>query len=259
MTTDPTGHHHDWQSAAYVDHWIATDATRDEERKGVLRRVAQLIPHDFQASIRVLDVGAGYGALTQQVLDLFPHAEVVLHDYSEAMFAHARRRLAAETRRLSYVISDLHDPSWTQALPGPFEAVVSAIAIHNIGYPERIRAIYRELLPLVKPGGCFLNVEVTASGGPMTAAASRRSRLVERQRRLREETGEERSLESLQEEMTRRRAATDHGVGAGAEEAMEPPTVEEQLRWIREAGFDETDCLWRDGYQALYAAYRHPR
>ena len=149
---------------------------------------------------------------------------------------------------------------------GPFEAVVSAIAIHNIGYPERIQAIYRELLPLVKPGGCFLNVEVTASGGPMTAAASRRSRLVERQRRLREETGEERSLESLQEETARRWAAQDHGHGEGPArgstdpaENIDPPTVEDQLRWLGQAGFDETDCLWRDGYQALYSAYRRPR
>ena len=44
--------------------------------------------------------------------------------------------------------------------------MVSAIAIHNVGYHERIQAIYRELFPLVKPGGCFLNVEVTAPGRP---------------------------------------------------------------------------------------------
>ncbi len=164
---DPHGHH-DWHSREYVDDWISRDATRDEQRKPVLRRVASLIPCPADAAIRVLDVGAGYGALSEQVLERFPSAHLVCHDYSEPMFAHARERLDWASERVSFVTSDLMEVSWTERLDGPFDAVVSAIAIHNVRYPERIRAIYGEIAGLVRPGGAFLNCDLIFGREPAT-------------------------------------------------------------------------------------------
>ena len=265
MASYPEGHH-DWHSQKYVEEWISADAPHEEERKASLRRVVQLIPCDLQAKVRVLDVGAGYGPLTQQVLALFPNAEVVLHDFSEAMFSQARQRLADEQHRVSYVISDLHDPSWPQALPGPFDAVVSSRAIHNVFDPARIRAIYGEILPLVKPGGCFLNYDQVTPASPIAAATYRRFRLLEQQQRIREETGEERSLEELEAESRQRWGGQAHGHAdvrdhphppADAYEASEPATLENQLRWLREAGFDEAECFWKDQRQAAIGGYRH--
>ena len=165
-SSDPHGHH-DWHSHAYVDEWISTDATRDEERQPLLRRVAELIPDPVDAAIRVLDVGAGYGALSQCVLARFQHAQVVCQDFSEPMFAHARERLAGSLERVSFVTSDLMEPNWTSALGDPFDAVVSAIAIHNVRYPERIRAIYGEIAALLAPAGCFFNCDLVF-GEPAT-------------------------------------------------------------------------------------------
>ena len=114
MTTTHAPHpRHDWQSPEYVDHWISTDVTRDEERKPRLRRLATFIPFPFEAPIRVLDIGAGYGALSQQVLEVFPNASVVCHDFSEPMFEHARQRLAWAGPRVSFMKADLREASWT--------------------------------------------------------------------------------------------------------------------------------------------------
>ena len=44
-------------------------------------------------------------------------------------------------------------------MKGPFDAVVSSIAIHNVRSPETIRSIYDEAFSLVKYGGCFLNFD----------------------------------------------------------------------------------------------------
>jgi len=49
--------------------------------------------------------------------------------------------------------------AWSKHLPGPFEAVVSSIAIHNVVNPKTIREIYEECFSLVRPGGCFLNFD----------------------------------------------------------------------------------------------------
>ena len=122
--------------------------------------MVELIPHAVERDLRVLDVGAGYGLLSEQVLACFPRAWLVCQDFSEPMFAHARSRLAAEARRFDFVISDLMHASWTAGLGGPFDAVVSAIAIHNVRHRERIRAIYEEIAGLLTPGGCFLNCDL---------------------------------------------------------------------------------------------------
>ena len=158
-SSDPHGYH-DWHSREYVDSWISRDVTPDEERRPLLERVAELIPHDEAAAIRVLDVGAGYGALSARVLERFSRATLVCQDFSDPMFAHARERLAEHAERVTFAKSDLLHSSWTRNLDGPFDAVVSAIAIHNVRYPERIRAIYGEIAGLVAPSGCCLNCDL---------------------------------------------------------------------------------------------------
>ncbi len=158
-SSDPHGHH-DWHSREYVDRWISTDATRDAQRRPLLQRVASLIPNDPAGRIKVLDVGAGYGSLGAVVLERFPSARLVCQDFSESMFAHARDRLAWAADRVSYAKSDLMQPAWTKDLGAPFDAIVSAIAIHNVRSPERIHAIYEEIAALLSPGGCFINCDL---------------------------------------------------------------------------------------------------
>lgn len=163
-SSDPHGHH-DWHSKEYVDNWISTDATRDEQRKPILRKVAGLIPKATDSSLRILDVGAGYGALSHEVLERFPNAELVCQDFSEPMFAHAKERLASYQDRVSFVQGDLMTSDWTSDLGDPFDAIVSAIAIHNVRFPERIAAIYGEIAGILRPGGCFLNCDLVFGDG----------------------------------------------------------------------------------------------
>jgi hypothetical protein len=62
---------HDWQSRAYVDRWIDEDVTRDDERRPVLRKMMSFAPFRKVDPIRALDVGAGYGVVTEEVLRAF--------------------------------------------------------------------------------------------------------------------------------------------------------------------------------------------
>src|SRR6266516_1439281 len=122
--------------------------------------IADAIPFTRDAAIQILDMGAGYGALTQFLLEQFPNATALCQDGSEEMAKLGRRRMAKWKGRVDYVIADFSKPGWSRAIHGSFDAIVSTIAIHNVRVPGIIKAIYRELFQLLKPGGRFLNLDL---------------------------------------------------------------------------------------------------
>jgi ubiquinone/menaquinone biosynthesis C-methylase UbiE len=163
-TKDFTPFPHDWHSTDYVEKWITRDVARDRERRPLLQQMFSFAPFSCEAELAVLDIGAGYGVVSEEVLQAFPRARITLQDYSQPMLDHARQRLAGQSDRLRYVLCDLIDPSWLQQVGGPFDLAVSAIAIHNLRNPEKIFACYRAIHDLLKPGGCFLNCDRFVEG-----------------------------------------------------------------------------------------------
>ena len=155
---------HDWHSADYVAEWIARDVTRDPERRPLLQQMLSFAPFPREAVLDVLDVGAGYGVVSEEVLQAFPSPRITLQDYSGPMLDRARQRLGAHSDRLRYVLCDLTDPSWPKRVGGPFDLAVSAIALHNLRDPEKIFACYRAIHDLLKPHGCFLNCDRFVDG-----------------------------------------------------------------------------------------------
>jgi ubiquinone/menaquinone biosynthesis C-methylase UbiE len=155
---------HDWHSSDYVSEWITRDVTRDHERRPLLQQMLSFAPLPRGAALEVVDVGAGYGVVSEEVLQAFPAARITLQDYSQPMLDRARQRLADHSGQLRYVLCDLTDPSWPQQVGGPFDLAVSAIAIHNLRDPQKIYACYRAIHALLKPGGCFLNCDRFVEG-----------------------------------------------------------------------------------------------
>jgi ubiquinone/menaquinone biosynthesis C-methylase UbiE len=155
---------HDWQSTDYVAEWIKRDAARDPDRRPLLHRMLSFAPFPTGAELEVLDVGAGYGVVSEEVLQAFPAARITLQDYSGPMLDQARHCLAGPADRLRYILCDLTDPSWPQQVGGPFDLAVSAIALHNLGDPNKIYACYRAIHDLLKPGGYFLNCDRFVGG-----------------------------------------------------------------------------------------------
>src|SRR5262249_24416664 len=82
---------------------------------------------DCPGAPRVLDLGAGTGSTARAVLAARPDARLVLVDETPGMVAIARD-LLPDASVEAVVIADLADP-----LPaGPFDLVVSALAIHHL-------------------------------------------------------------------------------------------------------------------------------
>jgi SAM-dependent methyltransferase len=151
---------HDWHSREYVDDWIERDVTRDNVRRPLLQQMLTVAPFAPEAEINVLDVGAGYGLVSEQVLRMFPHARLTLQDYSAPMFEHAQRRLRLHQNQVTYVLSDLCDPGWKNELQAPFDLIVSGLAIHNLREQSVMQACYRSICELLRPTGIFLDYDL---------------------------------------------------------------------------------------------------
>ena len=128
-----------------------------------------LVPFEEEAAIRVLDVGAGYGLVTAEVLRRFKNAQVTLQDVSEPMFSHARQRLEQDASRLTFVLGDFSTKGWTRELTPPFDVVVSAIAIHNLYDDGLIATVYKDIHGMLAENGAFLNLDYAGQSGGVEA------------------------------------------------------------------------------------------
>jgi tRNA (cmo5U34)-methyltransferase len=100
------------------------------------------------AADRILELGIGTGMTAKRVLAVHPRAKLVGIDESEAMLAEAD--VAGDLR-----VSRLEDP-----LPeGPFDLVVSCLAIHHLD-AEGKQDLYRRIAEVLRPGGRFVLADV---------------------------------------------------------------------------------------------------
>jgi tRNA (cmo5U34)-methyltransferase len=177
---------------------------------------------------RILDLGAGTGLFAGMVADAHPEAELVLLDAATAMLAEARDALGD---RASYVEGDL-----THALPnGPWDAIVSALAIHHLDDPAK-RDLYARIHDALAPGGVFVNAEQVAGASAFF---------------------DEHSRAWHQEACTAVGATPEEWAGAEARMAFDRcASVEHQLAWLREGGFADAECLFKDHRFAVLAARR---
>jgi tRNA (cmo5U34)-methyltransferase len=191
---------------------------------------------------RFIDLGCGDGAMTDLVLaharESSRRPEAVLVDFSEPMLERARMRLATYEGRWQARRGDLNGPAWREGLPdASFDAVVSGLAIHHIP-TQRKRALFAEVLALLAPGGIFVNMDYVEITGP---------------------------LRGLFDEQMRANALHDEHERGGSRSAEEvdleddedrPDAVQDQLRWLADAGFEQVEVHFKWAEAAVFGGVR---
>lgn len=194
--------------------------------------VVDVLSLSGQPPRRVLDLGAGTGLLSEQLVAAFPNISVELLDGSMPMLDEARARLDDGVAALH--LADLADP-----LPeGPFDAIVSALAIHHLQDADKRRLLSRACAALA-PGGVFVNAEQVA--GPTCALTVGYNSIWERDCRALGATEQE--LDGARERMRHDRCVD----------------VETQLAWMRQAGFAAADCVYKSWRFAVLAGFKEAR
>ena len=218
---------HDWSDETFVADWISRQEAHAAERRPLFAKIRALIPRKPDEPFRYADLGAGNGALDELILDRFTGAQAVLVDGSQPMLAHAQQRLARFDGRAAYVLSDLSNPAWSQGVGGPFDVVVAARAVHHVGSADRIRAFFGEVLGMLGPGALFINLDYV---------------------RLADHSFQQLGTWAGEDPDARFQITVPH---------MElPASVEDQLRWLREAGFAAAECVYREFQTVIVVGIR---
>jgi tRNA (cmo5U34)-methyltransferase len=191
--------------------------------------VAHLVGRFCPPSPRVLDLGAGTGLLSLAIVERAGPARLCLLDASSQMLKRAATRLAPSRPKI--LVRTL-----PEKLPrGPFDAAVSALAIHHLTDDQK-RSLYARVLEVLVPGGIFVNAE-QVSGRSHRLQALFEATHLDQARALGSSDAE---IESALERMTCDRCAT----------------LADQIAWLEDVGFEDTECFFQSFRFAVFGGWR---
>lgn len=190
---------------------------------------------------RFLDLGAGTGAVSELVLGLGgadSQSEGVLVDFSEPMLERASANLAPFAGRWQIVRGDLASPQWQAGLPeGRYDAIVSGLAIHHLS-PARKAELFAEAFDLLEPGGTFVNMDCVSVDGPLEGLFD-----------------EYMLASAVAHEHEHGRDGSDQNVDFDTGEDQ-LDSVEDQLRWLRDAGFQHVEVHFKWAEAAVFGGVK---
>jgi tRNA (cmo5U34)-methyltransferase len=199
---------------------------------GFYDAVPRLVARRREEELSVLDLGAGTGLLSQHLAHALPCARFTLIDVAGRMLDVARERFAGEPEgRFRFVVGDLA----ALPLPARQDVVVSALAIHHLADDGK-RRLFARIHEALVPGGVFVNAEQVLGATPEVERRYHASWLA----RVRAAGVPEADLDAALERMRADRMAT----------------LDDQLRWLREAAYRNVHCAFQDERFAVYAGTR---
>ena len=175
----------------------------------------------------VLDLGAGSGLLTVLVRKRFPQACIHLIDFSGPMLDLARQRLGDDPNLVFHQADYLKQP-----LPQKLCAIVSSLSIHHTDDADK-RQIFGKAYAALKPKGVFINADQVA--GPTAVLDAR--------------------YKALWLEQVRAAGASEQQIADSLYRKQEDrcASVEDQIEWMRAAGFADADCWYKENCFAVFA------
>jgi tRNA (cmo5U34)-methyltransferase len=134
-----------WDPETYLQNMLAEVPSYPELQEQAAKAAADVPAHT------ILELGIGTGETAKRVLAAHPEARLVAIDSSAEMLERARTVVPQADLRLA----QLQDP-----LPeGPFDLVVSALAVHHLDGPGK-QDLFRRIAAVLEPGGSFVLADV---------------------------------------------------------------------------------------------------
>jgi tRNA (cmo5U34)-methyltransferase len=178
---------------------------------------------------RVLDLGAGTGGFSIEVVNAHPGAQVHLVDVSSKMLDQARAKFAAD-ERFSFaqmdIVADEFGTGW--------DRVMSSFVIHHLTHEDK-RKVFAKAAAALKPGGIFVNVD-------QVQACSQAVQDIH-MRLWKKDVLAAGALEQDLEDGLKRMAEMDINAD-----------LDDQVLWLQRAGFAEVEVVYRNYFYAVFVA-----
>jgi tRNA (cmo5U34)-methyltransferase len=190
----------------------------------------ELLPYDGTARIRALDLGAGTGVLAEGILRRYPLAEVTVFDLSDNMLSAARERLKKFEDRITFQKGDFSKDDFGIG----YDLILSGLSIHHLTNAHK-QQLFRRIYLALNIGGLFLNRDV------IKGATQRLDEIYIR----------------LWRQYIRSMGEDDAACMENYLAEDVPATVEDQLEWLRKAGFVDVGCHWQRTNYAIFGGHKY--
>ncbi|MBD2040661.1 class I SAM-dependent methyltransferase [Microcoleus sp. FACHB-672] len=190
----------------------------------------ELIPHNSQAHIKILDIGAGTGLLSGLVAAAFPQASITLSDISSQMLSKAQERFGSN-RNIDYLVLDFINAP----IVGNYDVVISALALHHTPQ-DQLKRVFQKIFGALQSGGYFINADQTLGTTP--------------------ENEEKYAQAWLNGAKAKGCSDRDIEVAIERMKADKTATLQDQLNWLSEVGFVQVDCWYKNYRFAVYSGQR---
>jgi len=192
-----------------------------------------------------IDLGTGTGFLVDRLLRAFPDLRILAIDGAEQMVDLARTRLGPLAQRVDFRVGDFRDLKTLCGDAGQADAVVSAYALHHLSADEKLQVL-RIAHGMLKPGGWFLNADITLAEDDELDAITQRLRvrgIVQRAKGLDPRFVDASATRRFLDELERN-------------EHDQPVRPAEDLRILRESGFSHVTTFWRETRESVSGGMR---
>jgi len=213
------------ETVEYYDSWIRKAVPGHAD---LFAAAKELIPFPSDEPLDVLDLGAGTGLFADQLLEKYPQGRFVLWDVAGKMLDVARQRFHDRQGQFRYVVDDYRNLRDA----GSFDLVVSSLSIHHLEDGEK-RELFLRIHDILRDRGVFINIDLIRGPTPLL---------------------EEFYCKNWFEKM-RRAGASEEEIRAGIERRLaydRDALLDDQLLWLREAGFAHVDCVFRNFKMGLF-------
>jgi len=230
-----------WQTEGAAEQYMKLVDVVAPGRQDILSVIARLATDFCTGPPLVMDIGCGWGHVSEEILKARPDAIVHMTDYSAEMVALSQDRFR-ENPRISVYQHDLN-VGLGPTEKAYYDAVVSCFALHHVQPANRV-GLYRDIRMALKSSGIFINGDLFIGDSPTVNEWEFDNYIRWMAVQLKEQLGQEYGFDELKA----RQLANYQAMGDM------PGTLLEMLSDLKTAGFTYVDCLAKYQNLAVVAA-----
>jgi len=230
-----------WNDADFARAWATENPADDGGRKQGLDLLIAILANHLAGRAtptRTLDLGCGHGVIAERVLREIAGTTVVGVDGSPPMLDMARERLEPYAERFMLTQVSFETMTTDALIGGPFDAAIAVQSIHNCSDEGKQRTL-ASVRSVMTPGGMFLQLDRIRLVTPALFGVYRS---------VWDAVG---SIYNRQQNEGATFAEHD---ALRATRGDKPGSLEQNLLWLREAGFAQVAAVQVVGIRALIAA-----